>query len=443
MTDSVPHFRVTRMKITAPEVSCSVSLYERLASAISEAEISVRRLISGSPSQFSGIHRVAQSIKDSKDADGNAHHPAETNLAVLGDNLNALALLFNGSRELHMQSMRRKLKLVYIDPPFGSNSDYGFNLEGAGGRKGNADHERIAYSDRWNGGLITYAEMLAPRLIFIRELLRDDGSLFLHCDWHAGHYIKTMLDAIFGPENYRNEIITGRGQKKNLQYQFPGFKSMNVAYDTLFWYSRTPDASFNPPMREAADFQMKGRWQSLWNNADRPTLRYPLLGCSIDRGQWKWRRERSIKAAVNYEIYLREKRGTGETLEEYWQRTGMVKEFVRRNRRGRPEYWVKPRSRVICDNNWLDLRAYDYSSGMRTQKSEMLLERILQMGSSEGDIVADFFAGSGTTAVVAEKMGRRWISCDIGGAQFSLALERIRSIARRPFSVINLADVHS
>jgi adenine-specific DNA-methyltransferase len=192
----------------------------------------------------------------------------------------------------------------------------------------------------------------------------------------------------------------------------------------ILWYSKNPNSTFNPPLREALDYQRVGRWQSMWNNADRPTMRYELLGANIDSGQWKKSKERAYKAVENYKKYIEESKKTGETLEEYWTRTGKNLEFVWRFGNAKPQYWVAPQDEVICDNNWLDIKGYDYSEDFKTQKSTALLKRIILASSNPGDIVADFFCGSGTTLVVAEKLGRRWIGCDL--SKFAIQVTRKR-----------------
>lgn len=364
-----------------------------------------------------------------------------TNMLIFGDNLQALKHLLRLKDESKLKNSdgSNGIKLVYIDPPFATKQDF----------KGN--QEQKAYQDKIIGA--KFLEFLRKRLIFLKEILSDNGSIYVHLDYKKAHYAKTLLDEIFGEHNFRNEIITRRGQTKSLSYQFERITSLNVFYDTVFWYSKNQITRFNPPYKEALDYQKCGRWQSMWNNADRPTMRYELLGCEIDKGQWKWSKERACQAVENYKRFLVESKKTGETLEEYWNRTGRKLEFIRRNANAKPQYWVKPQEKVICDNDWLDIKGYDYSEGYPTQKSEKLLERIISASSNRGDIVLDCFAGSGTTLAVAEKLGRKWVGVDSSKLaiytmqrRFMNLKEEIgnkgKALKPRPFTLYNAGLYH-
>jgi adenine specific DNA methylase Mod len=248
-------------------------------------------------------------------------------------------------------------------------------------------------------------------------------------DWHAVHYVKVMMDNIFGPENFRNEIIVKRGRRKNLQYQFDSIDRMHAAYDSILWYSKSASAKFAPPL---AEHQSKAKWMGFWSNVDRPTMRYEIFGFVPERGQWKWAKPRARKAIENYRAYESK---SGMSLEEYWKATDKKLEFVRK----RPgvkyaEYWIPPKTHRIVDNIWLDVQAYSYSTGYGTEKHPQLLERIIGQFSKKGDLVADFFCGSGTTLAVAEKAGRRWIGCDSSPA--AIAVTKKRLVAG--FSVVNV-----
>ena len=371
------------------------------------------------------------------------------NKLIWGDNKLVMSSL--------LENFAGKINLIYIDPPFATGADFKFKIQvGEEGEEITKEHsviEEKAYRDTWGRGLESYLQMMYERLVLMKELLAENGSIYVHLDWHVGHYVKVMMDEIFGYENFRNEIISRRGQTKNLQYQFEKFKTMNVFNDYILWYSKNTDTSFNPPLRQALEYQRRGRWQSMWNNADRPTMRYELLGVKIKSGQWKWSKERAYRAVENYKTYLEVSKDTGETLEEYWERTGKRLEFVWRFGNGKPVYWISPQEKVICDNNWLDIKGYEYSEDFKTQKSEELLKRIIEMGSNPNDIVADFFCGSGTTLAVAEKLGRRWIGCDLSRYAIHLTRKRLLSIENskdllnekqkynkkaRPFEILNL-----
>ncbi len=356
--------------------------------------------------------------------EGDTFEKGWKNKLIWGDNKLVISSL--------LENFAGKINLIYIDPPFATGADFKFRVQvGDEDEQITKEHsilEEKAYRDTWGSGWDSYLRMMYERLILMKELLAENGSIYVHLDWHVGHYVKVMMDEIFGMENLRNEIITRRGQTKNLAYQFEGLKTMNVYYDTVLWYSSNPDSTFNPPMKKALDYQRVGRWQSMWNNADRPTMRYELLGANITTGQWKWSKERAYQAVGNYEEFLKATEKTQETLEEYWERTGRRSQFIGRKGNSKPQYWVSPQEDVICDNNWLDIKGYDYHQKFRTQKSEALLKRIILASSNPGDIVADFFCGSGTTLAVAEKLGRRWIGCDLSRYAIHITRKRLLEI---------------
>ncbi|HPO91470.1 MAG TPA: site-specific DNA-methyltransferase, partial [Victivallales bacterium] len=312
--------------------------------------------------------------------------------------------------------------------------------------------EEKAYRDTWGKGLDSYLQMMYERLVLMKELLAENGSIYVHLDWHIGHYVKVMMDEIFGYENFRNEIIVRRTAKHTI-HQFKELPSLQVAQDIILIYVKNYDKKFNIPFREASERQKEGSWHVLFNRADRPTMRYPLLGRKITKGQWMWEKDRAYKAVENYNKFQKEY-AYKMSLKEYWQMTGRKLEFVRANpNTGEPEYWVNPKEQVPCDTDWLDIQAYSFSQDFRTEKAEGLLKRIVEMASNPGDLVADFFCGSGTTLAVAEKLGRRWIGSDLTRYAIHITRKRLLEIEKskelenegkkygkkaRPFEILNL-----
>jgi len=354
------------------------------------------------------------------------------NRLIWGDNKYIMASL--------LEDFAGKIDLIYIDPPFATGADFRYKMEigDVEWTKEPSAIEEKAYRDTWGQGLDSYLQMISERLILMYDLLSDNGSIYVHCDYRVNSGIRLILDEIFGPENFRNEIVTRRAQTKNLLKQFPKIRTLNVFHDTIYWYSKRKEQRFNPPMKKATIKQQKESWQSMWNNADRPTMRYKLLGCKISTGQWKWTKERAFTAIANYKEY-ENKYKRAISLDDYWKRTGCTKEFIRRKGKAKPQYWIPPREQVIADTNWFDIPGYSYSTGYDTEKSEELLERIIQASSERGDLVADFFCGSGTTGVVAERSGRRWIMADIGRYAIHTTRKRLLGIEGcKPFVVQNL-----
>jgi adenine specific DNA methylase Mod len=331
--------------------------------------------------------------------------PRASNLLFHCDNLRCI-------KYLQKHGFEGKVDLVYIDPPFLSGERYFRRVE---------NDSSLAFEDLWKQS--KYLEMMRERLAEVRKLLSRDGSIFVHLDWHAVHYVKVMMDHIFGPENFRNEIIVKRGRIKNLQYQFESIDRMHTAYDSILWYSKSARTKFAWPL---AEHHSKAKWMGFWSNVDRPTMRYEIFSVKPARGQWKWAKEKALRAIENYRLY--EQKFSSMTLEEYWEATGKKLEFVRK----RPtmkyaEYWIPPKTHRIIDNVWLDIQAYSYSTGYGTEKHPELLERIVGQFSKPGHLVTDFFCGSGTTLAVAQKLGRRWIGCDSSQEAITVTRKRLGS----------------
>lgn len=312
---------------------------------------------------------------------------------------------------LLQHGLRDKVDLVYIDPPFHSGGRY-FHR--------NQNCSTIAFEDIWNGH--DYLEMMRSRLDKIWCLISPTGSIFIHLDWHAVHYVKVMMDEIFGPENFRNEIIVKRGRRKNLQYQFKSIDRMHNAFDSILWYSRSKDTKFQLPLVEQ---KSKAKWMGFWSNVNRPTMRYEIFGYTPERGQWKWSKDRALRAIANYGLYEKEF-SSQMSLEEYWRLSERKLEFIRKRKGVKyAEYWIPLKSHKILDNIWLDIEAYNYSTGYATEKHEELLGRIIDLFSKPDGLIADFFCGSGTALVVAQKLGRKWIGCDLSPIAISVAKKRL------------------
>ena len=320
-----------------------------------------------------------------------------------GDNLEFMEQLLAGGYE-------NKINLVYADPPFRTGERYFRRVNNS---------LVSTFDDR--DGQTGYLAMLSKRMSLIRRLIAPSGSVFVHLDWHSVHHVKVMLDQIFGSENFRNEIIVKRGRRKNLQYQFSKIDRMHNGYDSILWYSKTADAKFVPP---AAITHSESKWMGFWSNTDRPTMRYEIFGRRPERGQWKWSRQRALHAIENYRRFESQK--GFDSIDLYWENTGRRLEFIRKRQGVKyPEYWIPPKEHRILDNVWLDIEAYSYSTGYGTEKHLQLLERIISQFSSPGDLVADFFCGSGTTLIAAEKLGRKWLGCDSSAEAISVAQARL------------------
>ncbi|MDK2741929.1 MAG: site-specific DNA-methyltransferase [Nitrospira sp. BO4] len=324
------------------------------------------------------------------------------NMLIFGDNLQVMKSLLEMKRSGQLCSAdgTAGVRLVYIDPPFASKQEF----------RGNQDEK--AYQDKVAGA--EFVEFVRRRFVLLRELLAEDGSIFLHMDQRKVHYLKVLLDEVFGEHNFRNEIVMPGRASKNLQQQFETISRLNVRHDTLLWYSKRPGTRFKPLWIEKHNQgNPDGHWHHFWSTADRKTMRYKLLGVTPETGQWTWREERALAALANYKRYLKE--GGGRTLAEYWRDTGSVFDFVRASPDdGKPQYWRAPAAHRLADTAWSGVPVYASENGYPTEKNEALLAEVLKLASKPGDLVLDSFAGSGTTVAVAEKLGRRWVAIDCG-----------------------------
>jgi hypothetical protein len=276
-------------------------------------------------------------------------------------------------------------------------------------------------------------------------LLAPGGSLFVHLAPIVSHHMKCVLDDALGAENFRNEIIVHRPITKNLQRQFETIEALPQGHDVILWYSSRSDSRFPNLLAPYEAKHPEGYWHRFWSGADRPTMRYELLGETITHGQWKWSKDRALIAVANYKTFLKE--ANGRSLVAYWRDTGGEFEFIRKSATGAVENWFAPSDDKVADTVWDDVKAYENEKDYPTQKSTDLLTRIIEWASPAGGLVADFFCGSGTTGAVAEKLGRRWIMADLGRFAIHTTRKRLIDIQRtlsaegkpyRSFDVHNL-----
>jgi len=371
-----------------------------------------------------------------------AHKDDFRNMLIWGDNKLVMASL--------LKDFKGEIDLIYIDPPFDVGADFTMDVPIGDGKesidKDQSTLEMVAYRDMWGKGTDSYLHMLYERLALMMQLTNTAFTPHVHCDWRMNSYLRLLMDDIFGSANYRNEIYAKR-KTKNLQNQFSEVTRLNIAYDSVLWYSFNPNARFRPPTKPAGELN-EAQWNNFWNNADRPTLRYPLLGIDIKEGQWRWQKDKAEAAVANYKEYLKNY-ADKMSVYEYWIKTGKTKRFIKRDEGStRCYYWVEPKDEIAADTNWFDIYAYDNApNSYATQKSEPFIERIIKASSNEGDLVADFFCGSGTTGAVAERLGRRWIMSDLGRFAIHTSRKRMIELQRklydenkpyRAFDVYNL-----
>lgn len=323
------------------------------------------------------------------------------NKLIFGDNLQAMKTLLEAKKEGKLCSADGTpgVRLVYIDPPFATKQSF------------SGTEDQKAYQDKVSGA--RFIEFMRKRLVLIRELLADEGLLVLHIDYRYGHYLKVVLDEVF-PGGFRNDIKVPRGTK-SVQNQFKEITALAVGDDSLLLYAKTSRTKIRH-LRIALDEQAAGKWDTFWRGTDRPTMRFKIFGQKPKTGQWRWKKERAYKAKENYETYVASF-SQDETLDEYYSRDlddGVRLDFVRLNDDKVIQYYVPPRDSRIGSTLWTQIRTLGRVTSYPTEKHEQLLDRLIAWLTRPGDLVADAFAGSGTTCAVAEKLGRRWIGIDCG-----------------------------
>jgi DNA modification methylase len=276
---------------------------------------------------------------------------AAPNRLVRADNRAAIPAL--------LCELEGRVDLLYIDPPFATGGSFS-------ARTGPGAAEIPAYEDRWEDGLGDYLTRMLEQLELFRALLSPRGTIFVHCDWHVSHYLRCLLDEVFGAASFKNEIVWRyrRWPAKT--------KSFQRMHDVLFWYGKSPNDSH--------------AWTPL----------YEELAPSTQK-TWGTKRQVADFSSGRRKPSQTEEETLGAPMADVWD-IGIIAPIAH--------------ERV----------------GYPTQKPEALLRRVIEAASRPGDLVADFFCGSGTTLAVAEKMGRRWIGCDVGGVAVHTAKKRLLAL---------------
>ena len=299
------------------------------------------------------------------------------NRLVYGDNLLTMQALLAGDPQTGLPSLRGKVDLIYIDPPFDSKADYRtkVKLPGVDLQQKPTVVEQFAYADTWEEGTISYLKMIYKRLVLMKELLSSNGCIYVHIDWHVGPYVKTILDDIFGKENFVNEIVW------SYSWGIRTDSRWNRKHDTIYMYSKSAE---------------------------------------------------NIKFNAN-EV-LEERQVSESTANRLKYKGALIKDGNKG--RGDSELALPSDVWYIATINGMAKERLNYA----TQKPEALLERIIKASSNEGDLVCDFFGGSSTTAAVAEKLGRRWITCDIGKPASLVMRKRFIDQEVNPFLYQSIGD---
>jgi len=338
------------------------------------------------------------------------------NKLIWGDNKLILSSLKSGALRRQIEDAGG-LKLIYIDPPFDVGADFSMDIE-IGGETFHKEPnllEQIAYRDTWGRGADSFISMIYERLILMRDLMHPEGSIYVHCDWRVTNFMRSALSEVFGPERYRGEIIwkkdaVGKGAKKKASH-WP------KTFDHMICFSKSDRNIFNFVGAELQEKQLK---EFRYQDPDGRKFKRTTLG---DYSQ------KSIERMETENLIYVSK--TGQKYKKYYL----------------DEYTIQ------LDSIWTDVPGFGVATSSKeilnypTQKPELLLERVLQASSNPGDLVADFFGGSGTTAAVAEKLGRKWIATDLGKFGIHTTRKRLIQVQRelkkdgkdfRAFEVLNL-----
>jgi len=336
------------------------------------------------------------------------------NLLICGDNLKALD---------DLKKLGIKADLIYLDPPFFSNKQY----EVVWGDEA----EVRSFKDRWAGGINVYIEWMKERIIKMHDILKDDGSFYLHCDWHAGHYLKVMLDEVFGYRNFQNEIVWKRTYAHSDPSRCGRIHDIILFYtksETYIWNNiyQKPDPDYIDLFFDQYDSARKERYSRL-------DLTAPKHG---DGGnllyEWKgiWPSKNRTWACTKDKMEKLDKEG----------RIHYPKRGMPRQKRYESEY-----KGTVLQDIWTDIRPmHNLSSerlGYPTQKPEALLERIIKASSNKDNLVLDPFCGCGTAMVVAQKLERKWIGIDISPTALTVIERRLAKygiIKNRNFDVIGM-----
>ncbi|MXW02725.1 MAG: site-specific DNA-methyltransferase [Holophagales bacterium] len=333
------------------------------------------------------------------------------NKLIWGDNLLVMGSL--------LEKFSGKIDLIYIDPPFAVGADFSVNVEvGEDGEtleKEPSSIEEKAYRDTWARGVDSYLLMMRDRLALIRELLSDGGALYLHCDWRMSGLLRLALDDVFGRENFLNGIVWVYGRSAR------GAKAIGNQFarnhDVIYYYRRSAEHRFNGAFLERQYSYEEAKKKGFRRDATGRWFKTAPRGDYTDESIARLEREDRIHRT----------------------RTGNV----------RIKYFLESKGNMVSErvpagDSWDDIPDAMHlpqaeRTGYPTQKPEALLRRIVDASSAKGDLVADFFAGSGTSLVASERMGRRWIGCDLGRWSIHVTRKRLLGIdGCQPFEILNL-----
>jgi adenine-specific DNA-methyltransferase len=361
-----------------------------------------------------------------------------TNKLIWGDNKLILSSLKNGPLREEIEA-QGGLKLIYIDPPFDVGADFSMDIEIGDPAEGATDTftkkpnilEEIAYRDTWGKGADSFIAMIYERLVLMRDLLAEDGSIYVHCDWRVNSYIRLILDEVFGKQQYRSQIVwkssPGHGDKE----------LYSPKQNNIMFYAKSDSPIWNQTYQPYEEKYLEQHYQKTEEDG-RKFEDDNLTAYGLQGGGYTYEWNGHTKLWRCPESRMRELDGKDRI---YYTRNGVA----------RYKRYLDEMPGSAISDLWGDIPRLNSQSrertGYDTQKPEALLERVISISSNEGDLVADFFCGSGTLAAVAEKLGRKWIVSDLGKFAIHTTRKRMIGVQRalkeegkdyRAFEILNL-----
>ncbi|MHC2534238.1 site-specific DNA-methyltransferase [Bradyrhizobium diazoefficiens] len=414
------------------------SLLGQLPAIVAEGKREAERVIERAESNYRLGLQTRELVIPSKDSNWQDLFKASTKLAadtahthpnalIYGDNLLAMAALLAGDDRT--PSMRGKIDLIYIDPPFDSKADYRtkITLQNSNLEQKPTAIEQFAYSDTWVNGTASYLSVLVPRLYLMRELLSEAGSLYVHVGPNVSSWVEVVFQEIFG--SYASASICWKRVTAHGDSQRWG-----TVHDTILWRSKSENFIWNGQYEPYSQEYVQSKYtnktpdgrlyrlDNLTSPNPRPNMTYEWRGCQPPEYGWRYELKTMERLYSEGRIELPRKPG------------------------GRPQLrrFLDEGEGVPLGSVWTDVFPVNSQAKERlsydTQKPEALLERIIKASSTEGSIVADFFVGSGTTAAVAERLGRRWIVSDLGKPASMITRKRLIDQNAKPFLYQHIGD---
>lgn len=316
-----------------------------------------------------------------------------TKKLIWGDHKLILSSLKSGA--LHQQIKEAGgLKLIYIDPPFDVGADFSMDIE-IGGETFHKEPnllEQIAYRNTWGRGADSFIAMIYERLILMRDLMHGEGSIYVQCDWRVNGYLRSILDEIFGPEVFDAEIIW------KCTNTHPNNKTYGSVHQSIFFYHRGSNFTFDTQFSDYDEEYVETYYNRICDVTGKKFMSADLVGHKGVNPIYEWK---GISRPWRFPKHRLDEMDAAGKI--FWTSNGFP-----RLKRYLDDAKGMPASSLWADKRTRNIRSWDGEvQGYATQKPESILERIIKASSNEGDLVADFFCGSGTTAAVAEKLGRK------------------------------------